>query len=126
MVGEGYLPVLAHVDRYAAFIDKPKRLLEFMDMGCLLQVNASAFLEKPVRNFAFTLLKKGYVHCIGTDMHDKEGRGPDMLAAKEAVVAQGLGKEWDNAQEVMRQLLLGEYLEIPVPRAIKKIFGKFY
>ncbi|MBQ8428089.1 MAG: hypothetical protein IJX18_02415 [Clostridia bacterium] len=119
------IPVLAHVDRYAAFIDKPQRLLDFINMGCLLQVNASAFWQKPVQNFAFTLLKKGYVHAIGTDMHDCAARGSDMAKARESVIAQGLQTEWDVAQKNMQKMLADEMLEINKQQQIKKFFLKF-
>ena len=121
----GCVPVLAHVDRYAAFINQPKRLLDFIHMGCLIQVNASAFIEKHVQSFAFALLKKGYVHCIGSDMHDCLHRGCDLQKAKLAVEERGLLDKWEFAQTTMQRILAGEGIEIPVPLPIKKCFGKF-
>ncbi|MBR2903773.1 MAG: hypothetical protein IKC37_03915 [Clostridia bacterium] len=126
LVDEGCVPVIAHVDRYAAFINKPQRLLQFVEMGCLLQVNASAFLERGTKNFAFALLKKGYVHCLGTDMHDNKERKPDMAAAKSAIEGKGYTAEWSALQERMRAMISGEEWFMPALRPIKKIFGKFY
>ena len=121
----GCTPILAHVDRYAAFLDKPARLLDFLEMGCLIQANAQAFLEKPVKGFALALLKKGYVHCLGTDMHDTAMRAPNMAKAKAVACENGLQAEWDKAQAYMADILAGERVYAPMPAPIKKIFGKF-
>lgn len=121
----GCTPVLAHVDRYTAFAKHPERLLDFMKMGCLLQVNSAAFLERRVKSFALALLSKGYVHCLGTDMHDTSGRKCTMASAKQVAEEAGLAEKWENAQVNMRKILADERIEIETPLPIVRCFGKF-
>lgn len=119
------VPVLAHVDRYNAFVRKPVLLREFIAMGCLAQINAAAFLEKKVRNFAFSMLKHGYVHCLGTDMHDMDKRGCDYQKALETIDGQGMSADLEKLQENMRRMLADERLEISVPKKIFRLFGNY-
>ena len=121
----GCAPVLAHVDRYAAFFAKPKRLLRFLEMGCLIQVNTDAFFEKSAKGFALALLKKGYVHALGTDMHDCDTRAPSYAKAKAVVEEAGLLAEWEKAQACMQKMISGERVEAEMPAPIQKFFGKF-
>ena len=125
MAETGCVPVLAHVDRYAAFAKNPGRLLDFIKMGCLIQVNTAAFLERRARGLAFALLKKGYVHCLGTDMHDLAGRKGTMDEAKKVVQEAGFAEKWEIAQENMRKILADERLQIEIPLPIVRHFGKF-
>ena len=80
-----YTPIIAHVERYSEVQKKPALVSEFVKMGCLIQVNAPAFLNKREKKLAFALLKHGFVHCLGTDSHNMDNRSPDMLTAKTAV-----------------------------------------
>ena len=93
-------------------------------MGCLVQLNTRAFLEKSTRRFAFALLKHGLVHCIGTDAHDIKNRAPDYAQAQSVVEKAGLDAEWTELQWCMRMILAGEAVRKPFSTVRK--FGKFY
>ena len=122
----GYTPIIAHVERYREVLEKPSLVTELIDMGCLMQVNAQSFLEKGGKGFAYTLLKHGYVHCIGSDTHDTEIRTPDMLEAKAAVEKAGFADEWARAQEIMLHVLADEKVAVPTGKPIKKFLGKYF
>ena len=117
----GYQPIIAHVERYREIIKNPTLLNFLVKMGCYIQVNTGAFLDKHTRKLAFLLLKHGLVHCLGTDTHNETKRPPDYEQAQELVKAKGLSNEWTRVQTRMRQILNGERVEntcIP----IKKVF----
>ena len=120
-----YTPIIAHVERYRETQKKPSILTELVNMGCLLQVNTGSFLEKSDRKFAFTLLKHGLVHCLGTDAHDEETRAPNYAEAKQAIEAAGHGADFERIQENMRLILDNERVNIPEHRPLKKVLG-FY
>lgn len=103
-----YTPVIAHIERYEEVWKNPAIISTLVKMGCLIQVNTSAFLDKKVRRLAFALLKRGLVHCLGTDAHNTELRAPDYAKAKEAVYAEGYGKEWERIQRNMYKIFAGE------------------
>lgn len=78
----GYTPVIAHVERYEALMEKGfTTLRELRAMGCLIQVNAdsvtggcTAALQKSARK----LLQEQLVEFIGTDAHSSRSRAPRM------------------------------------------------
>ena len=118
-----YTPIIAHVERYIEAKKKPSILTDLVNMGCLLQVNTTSFLEKQDKKFAFTLLKHGLVHCLGTDAHDEENRAPDYATAKKAIEESGYGADFARIQENMRLILENERPNIPEYRPLKKILG---
>lgn len=120
-----YTPIIAHVERYPEVRKKPEILTELVNMGCLLQVNTTSFLEKTEKKFAFMLLKHGLVHCLGTDAHDVGNRAPDYLQAQKALEEGGFSSEFERIQENMRLILDNERIDIPEYRPLKKILG-FY
>ncbi len=121
----GYTPIIAHVERYREVRKKPAILTELMRMGCLLQVNARSFVDKRDKQFAFALLKKGMVHCIGSDAHDEVKRPPDMSEGKRAVEKAGLSLAWERVQDIMDEVLQGGQVRVECGKPLKKIFGKY-
>ena len=122
----GYTPIIAHVDRYREVQKKPALLTRLIEMGCLLQVNTQAFLDKKEKKLAFALLKRGMVHCLGKDAHDTENRAPTYAAAKVAVEAAGYATEWNKAQDNMSAILRGEQVYPEESKGIKKMFGMYF
>jgi protein-tyrosine phosphatase len=107
-----YFPIIAHAERYERFRKKPSLINELVKKGCLIQLNGHAFLRKRTQRFAFALLKRGLVHCLGTDTHDTENRAPDYTAVKAAIVNAGYQKAWDTIQTNMRRVLNGEVIRV--------------
>lgn len=74
----GYIPVLAHVERYPFLIQK--RFVEsLVQEGCLVQINAYSLVEEKTEIFkqnARYLLGRGLVHFVGTDAHRSNRRPP--------------------------------------------------
>ena len=69
----GYRPVLAHPERYLYYAGKWEQLEQLRDFGCLFQCNLPAFngaYGRPIRDFAFKLLERGWVDFVGTDLHN--------------------------------------------------------
>ncbi len=121
----GYRPIIAHVERYKEVRKKPALLTEMLRIGCLLQVNAHSFLDKRDKKFAFALLKRGMVHCVGSDAHDLSRRAPDMEAGKTAVEKAELLSAWDRAQTLMKEVLAGGQVCVEYGKPLKKLFGKY-
>lgn len=121
-----YTPIIAHAERYAEINKNPKYLSVFADMGCLIQVNTRSFLDERSSQMAFTMLKKGLVHCLATDAHNLEERAPDYAAAKAAIEAAGGGLRFEEIQKNMRDILNGETVEVGEYEPMKRFFKKFY
>jgi len=75
----GFFPILAHVERYRAFQKDPERLATLQRQGVLAQLTASSLIGmqgNTARRCAETFLKKGLIHCIGSDAHGLHKRPP--------------------------------------------------
>lgn len=69
---QGYIPVIAHPERYTYFQENPKLIEPLKDMGVMFQCNYSSILgyyHKESEKLMKYLLKKGYVDFLGTDIH---------------------------------------------------------
>ena len=121
----GYTPIIAHTERYLEVMKNPSLVTQFVQMGCLIQLNSCAFIEKRTRRLALALVKHGLVHCLGTDAHDVENRAPDYVEAKKVLEEKGFAADFERIQENMRLILENEKIDIPEYRPLKKILG-FY
>lgn len=121
----GYTPIIAHIERYREVLKRPAYVTELVNMGCLIQVNARSFTEKKEKGFAFALLKKGLVHCIGSDAHDLEIRSPDLLTAKAEIEKAGLADQWERAQNVMQEILDGKQPRFESETPVKRFLGRY-
>jgi protein-tyrosine phosphatase len=90
--GLGYDLLLAHPERAAVLPGADRRLLELVDRGALLQVNATSLLGRhgaAARAGAERLLGDGLVWCLASDGHP--GTRDDLLdSGYEALVARGV------------------------------------
>ena len=86
--GAGFIPVIAHMERYPA-IGKIQQVVELKKRyGALVQINARSLTRKqPLlrRGFFDSLFKEGLVDFIATDTHAFAGRGTCMTEGMEAL-----------------------------------------
>ena len=97
----GYLPVIAHIERYNEIVSDYAFISEMVDAGVYIQVNASTITGEmggAKKRFAKRLIKNDWLHFIGTDAHDPVRRAP--LMAKCALY---LTKKFD--EDTMERLL---------------------
>lgn len=69
---KGYVPVLAHPERYLYFGANKGWYDQLRDAGCLFQLNLLSFIGHygpEALQLANYLIKKKYVEFLGTDMH---------------------------------------------------------
>ncbi|MCW3123619.1 MAG: hypothetical protein JWQ38_3111 [Flavipsychrobacter sp.] len=72
MQAAGYLPIIAHPERYLFFHKDFHRYKEFRDRGCLMQLNMlsiAGYYGKNIKVIADELLSKGLYDYTGSDMH---------------------------------------------------------
>ena len=85
----GFIPVVAHVERYQAFEGNEEYLKEIINMGCYIQINSSSVLKvkwfndknKVLKKRAKYFLDRDLVHCIASDMHHLSERPSFMKEA---------------------------------------------
>ena len=81
------VPVLAHIERYAALQDV-KAVLRIKEAGARIQINCESILGKTgfrTRHFCAKLLKAGLVDLIASDAHNTDKRQVHMRESMELV-----------------------------------------
>ncbi len=86
MVNAGYLPIIAHVERYEDIVADRNGADELISRGAYLQINSDAFRSGlKTRSFIKKLLKSEKVHFIATDAHSTGRRAPRLAEAADYV-----------------------------------------
>lgn len=84
----GFVPVLAHPERYAAVQHRPERAARWFESGVIIQVNKGSVLgrfgEGP-RAAADWILEHGFAHIVASDAHGTQRRTPDMTEVFEYI-----------------------------------------
>jgi protein-tyrosine phosphatase len=78
----GVIPVLAHPERNIHIQKKPKILLEWINHGCLIQLNAGSVLGKfgaKCRRLCDRMLEANMVTLVGSDAHNTDSRGYHVM-----------------------------------------------
>ncbi|HMK22471.1 MAG TPA: CpsB/CapC family capsule biosynthesis tyrosine phosphatase [Terriglobales bacterium] len=86
----GVTPVITHPERNAILRPNPQRVVEFVELGCAVQITANAltgFWGQRVERAARWLLEHEAVHVIASDAHDTKHRVPVLSPARDAVAA---------------------------------------
>lgn len=81
IMGTGYYPIVAHVERYAKVMAKTAVLKDLKEVGILFQVNAASVVGDngwSVKRDVKKLLKQRLVDFVGTDAHSDGRRAPRM------------------------------------------------
>lgn len=104
--------IIAHAERYPQVIKHPKSTFKkLIDLGCMIQVNCDAFIDKSSQSRVLKWLDKGFVHLLGTDCHNTTTRPPRMDKALEVITDQcGEGVAL-TLQNNAQKLLSGEPLK---------------
>ena len=79
---EGYVPIIAHAERYSYVKKNIDYLLEFIKMGALIQANYSSIKDDTLK----TMLERNMVHILATDSHQSEWRSPEIGKSKKAII----------------------------------------
>lgn len=75
----GFIPIIAHVERYQEFLTDDSLVPEVLEKGALVQLNADSVMGQNglrVKKFCHRMLKEQMVHFIASDAHDTRKRPP--------------------------------------------------
>ncbi len=82
IIGMGYKPIIAHVERYESMVKEPKNVEALSSLGVGIQVNASSItgeVGRTVKKFVHGLLEDGLVDYIGTDAHSATDKRKPLI-----------------------------------------------
>lgn len=81
LIVKGYIPILAHIERYPALMDHFDLVEELKEMGALMQISSSAVLGEAgwkSKKLCKQLIKDDFVDFIASDAHDMDQRRPNL------------------------------------------------
>ena len=95
-IGESFLQlqeaglrlILTHPERNATLVADPKRMVEWLRNGMMVQVTADSVtgrMGKTAQRFADQLLAKRWVQFVASDAHNLSSRPPRMREARELI-----------------------------------------
>lgn len=121
----GYVPVIAHPERYEAIGKNPSILYDYIQRGVLCQVNSTSLIGlygKKIRETALTLLRHNMIHFVSSDAHTCKGRAPRLQKARDLVAAT-VGE--DTAQRLFQanglSVINNTVIQAPEPLKIRKV-----
>ncbi len=97
----GVRVVIAHVERYL-FEQKKEVIYALLENGIIMQSNASFFLERRTARAAIKMLKKGWIHILGSDCHSMTVRPPNFGDACDVIIKR-------FGQAALNQMMLDAY-----------------
>lgn len=124
----GYIPVIAHPERYEKVIKDPNYVKELIESGCLIQINSNSLtghFGKESKKTAEILVKHKMVHLVCTDAHSSTRRSPRLKEGIERVKRLN-GEEYvdimmSNADKVFNN----KDIEVDYPLTYKQSKGIF-
>lgn len=78
----GYIPLIAHPERYHAVCSDPEIVVQWLDMDCHLQLTGGSIMGtygKIVQRTAECLLRNDLVACIASDAHGLHARSNFLM-----------------------------------------------
>lgn len=99
ILGTGYRPVVAHVERYGKVMEDLSLLYDLKKMGILFQVNAMSVIGengRQTKRSVRKLLKDALVDFVATDAHSDGRRAPFMEKCAE-VLYRKYGRNYADA-----------------------------
>lgn len=85
LISCGYIPVIAHVERYKCIQKKPQLCAELSHMGALIQVNADSILGLEgfkTKRLCKKMLSQEWIDIVASDSHDMTARASHMKQCK--------------------------------------------
>lgn len=128
----GKVPILAHPERNRLLEESPNRLLDFLELGVLAQINGGSLLGrngKAIQKAAEIMLTHGMVHFVASDGHHQDQRRPRLSQARKAAARLiGAGEAKKLFESNPARVLTNQPIEAEVPARYKKkrsIFNLF-
>lgn len=114
LVSSGYVPVIAHPERYGFLQKEPSNVYWFLEHGCLLQINKGSPLGRygsGAMKYSRWLLENRFVHAVASDCHSPFRRTSDMSRTHEWI-SLNFGQSYANTifEENPMMILMDEQI----------------
>lgn len=89
LILNGWIPILAHVERYTKTFATIKNIKQLKEMGCLIQINLYSLDNEKndtIRHCAREMLDNKLVDMVGTDAHQINHRPPVLKEGYQYII----------------------------------------
>ncbi|MBT9281093.1 MAG: tyrosine protein phosphatase [Hydrogenibacillus schlegelii] len=125
----GFLPVIAHAERYPTFQREPNRLYRFVKNGALVQLTAGSILGifgKEAQKWSLRFFEHRLVHFVASDAHKDTGARGFLMTKAYQFLAERYGPaEAETIRDNARRLLEGRPVFVEEPERIR-VGWKFF
>jgi protein-tyrosine phosphatase len=119
IVASGYVPIIAHPERYWGYDRELAVVAEWRKAGALIQLNSGGLLGEygdAVKALAHRLLAEGKVDLIASDNHARPTRNPSLRAVWDYLVDRGLEEKARLLTSTNPSRILEDHMPIMVGR----------
>jgi len=126
LLEQGYIPIIAHPERYKFIQEEPNYLIELIELGVYFQANFASiigFYGKEVQNTVKLLLKNNMIHFLGSDVHRENTiytKMPEILKELRKIISENKLKELTELNPKL--VLENKKIYVDSPIEIKKSF----
>ena len=133
---KGFVPVLAHVERYVKIHDDPEIIYDCIKTGAIIQINSSSLMGKngkELQKLCNILISRNMVHLVSSDAYSSGRRRPLLKDAYEYIekkYSKAIADDLfiNNAECIIqnKDIVVEEPLEKPAEKRgfLKRIFGR--
>lgn len=112
LLNAGYIPIVAHIERYLDFCKRIKDVHRMSDAGAVIQINSSSLFYgkmSSTRRLCMRLFSEGLVDVVASDAHSLGIRNPALDKAAELVISR-FGYEYaeDVFSRIPKKILANE------------------
>lgn len=86
---KGIVPIIAHPERYGAVVDDPNLALDWLNAGCLIQVNSGSVLGRfgaKIQETAKIMLTHNMAQFVASDAHGLKRRSLNLAETYDSLV----------------------------------------
>jgi protein-tyrosine phosphatase len=120
LLQKGLIPILTHPERHTQLREIPAGFLEWISMGCLVQVTADSLLGrfgKKSQASAWSMVTRGIAHFIASDAHGATDRTTRLDTAFAAVAeTAGAGRAAQLFVEHPAAVIAGSPIRVEPPQ----------
>lgn len=132
LIDHGYVPIIAHPERYSYFQKDPSKIYSLVEQGALFQCNYSSLLGKygtHAKETFLYLLEHNLIHFLATDLHSVESTFYERFDEIKQMILEKIKEEkWMELTETNpRKVIRNEEIEItePIIDTKKSLFSFF-
>ncbi len=130
ILSNGYVPIIAHPERYLYVQENPNILIDYIERGVLFQANYGSVVGiygGSVKATVKKLLTNNMIHFLGSDNHSSNTiykNIPKIITILNKLIGEEKVKELTNTNPM--KILKNENFDIEAPIPIKKSICKFW